>query len=90
MIGSNGEAAARIRRLTRREREVFARCLADQTTAEVARDLGITDRTVQHHRRSILNKLGVATSAGMAIVALAAWERMGSQPKRESIERDGN
>lgn len=47
--------------LTVREQEVLKLLLKRWTTAEIAAHLGISDRTVESHVTSILEKLGVRT-----------------------------
>ena len=59
------------RRLTEREREVLDILVTGARTNEIARRLGISDRTVKAHLASIYQKLGV-TSRGEAIAAALA------------------
>ena len=47
--------------LTKREREVFDKLLEGGGSKQIARDLGISPRTVEAHRQSVLRKLGVAS-----------------------------
>ena len=56
--------------LTERELEVLIAAAAGQRNKEIARDLGITERTVKAHLTSIYNKFGVDSRA--AAVAVAA------------------
>ena len=56
--------------LTDRELEVLIAAAAGQRNKEIARDLGITERTVKAHLTSIYNKFGVDSRA--AAVAVAA------------------
>lgn len=55
--------------LSRREREVLRLIAGGQSNKQIARTLGITERTVKFHVTSVLNKLGAATRA--QAVALA-------------------
>ncbi|MDQ6846398.1 MAG: helix-turn-helix transcriptional regulator [Candidatus Dormibacteraeota bacterium] len=56
--------------LTRREREVFD-LLADQlTNPEIARRLGITAKTVEHHVSMVFSKLGLRGRAEAAVYAI--------------------
>jgi len=48
--------------LSPREREVLSLMAEGRTNAGIARRLWLTDRTVETHVRSILGKLGIATS----------------------------
>jgi FixJ family two-component response regulator len=47
--------------LTEREREVLAHLHAGKTAKEIARELAISPRTAEAHRRNLLHKLGVST-----------------------------
>jgi DNA-binding NarL/FixJ family response regulator len=52
-------------RLTGREREVLALIAEGDTNAEIGRALGISVKTVDKHRASIMAKLNVSTRAGL-------------------------
>ena len=58
--------------LTPRELEVLARVVAGRTSREIGEDLGISHRTVETHRESIMKKLGIRTVAGLTRFALEA------------------
>jgi two-component system CheB/CheR fusion protein len=64
------EAARHIAGLTARQREVLERVLAGQPSKNIAADLGISQRTVENHRASIMLKTG--TKSIPALVRLAA------------------
>lgn len=49
--------------LSPREREVMAQLATGQTAKEIARNLGLSPRTVEMHRARLLRKLGVRTTA---------------------------
>lgn len=49
--------------LTLREREVLARIAAGDSNKEIARQIGLSSRTVEGYRASILKKAGVRNSA---------------------------
>ena len=49
---------------TRREREVLTLVCAGHTNAEIARNLFIPTKTVDHHVSAVLGKMGVATREG--------------------------
>lgn len=48
---------------TRREREIAMLAVAGRTNKQIARDLGISHRTVEGHRSRMMNKLDVSTGA---------------------------
>ncbi|MBJ6763734.1 HD domain-containing protein [Myxococcaceae bacterium JPH2] len=58
--------------LTPREVEVLRLLAGGATNKEIARHLGVSDRTVQHHTLHIYEKLGVNTRAGASLVASRA------------------
>lgn len=55
------QSTARIGRLTEREREVFDRLAVGQTNKGIARELGISPRTVEIHRAHVMEKLEART-----------------------------
>ncbi|HEX6616582.1 MAG TPA: response regulator transcription factor [Gemmatimonadales bacterium] len=57
--------------LTGRERQVLAGVARGQTNKEIAQQLGISHRTVESHRESLMRKLEVYTVAGLTRVAIA-------------------
>ncbi|MCC6316437.1 MAG: response regulator transcription factor [Gemmatimonadaceae bacterium] len=64
--------AASIDALTNREREVLGLLGRGLLNKEVAASLGISVRTVEAHRESIMRKLDVRSVAGLTRVAIAA------------------
>jgi DNA-binding NarL/FixJ family response regulator len=58
--------------LSNREREVLEFVAKDKTDREIARQLGIGERTVRAHVSRIILKLGVASRVGAA-VAFVEW-----------------
>lgn len=63
--------------LTPREREVLALVAEGRTNASIARELWLTERTVEAHVSSILGKLGVSQSANAhrRVLAVLAYLR---------------
>jgi DNA-binding CsgD family transcriptional regulator len=59
------------RRLSSREREVFRLLVLGYTSAEIARFLSISPRTVEGHRLRLQRKLGLSTRAQLVRLALA-------------------
>ena len=55
------QAEARFQTLTPRENSVLTRLAEGRPSKLIAAELGISVRTVEHHRASILEKLGVRT-----------------------------
>ena len=58
--------------LTGREREVLVGVARGQTNKEIAAELGISHRTVETHRESLMRKLQIRTVAELTRFALAA------------------
>jgi len=56
--------------LTARERQVLVGVAGGQTNKEIAQELGISHRTVESHRESLMRKLEVYTVAGLTKIAL--------------------
>ena len=51
--------------LTARERDVLEGIARGLTNKEIAGELGISHRTVETHRESLMRKLGIRTVAGL-------------------------
>ncbi len=66
------EAAAQIAGLTPRQREIMNLVLAGHPSKNIAVDLGISQRTVENHRASIMHRTGAASLPALARLALAA------------------
>ncbi len=58
--------------LTGREKQVLIGVAQGHTNREIATQLGISHRTVETHRESVMRKLGVRTVAGLTRLALEA------------------
>lgn len=71
-LASSDGAAARLAQLTTREREVLEAMVAGQSNKEIARDLGISPRTVEAHRAALMDRLGARSLAEVLRIALAA------------------
>ena len=59
--------------LTPRERQVFERVARGKMNKEIARELGTTERTIKAHRHNVMEKVGAASLADLAVIA----ERLG-------------
>ena len=56
--------------LTKREKEVFEQLIINKTTKEIARLLGISEKTVRNHISNVMQKLGVKGRAGAVVELL--------------------
>jgi DNA-binding NarL/FixJ family response regulator len=56
--------------LTSREREILTHIAQGKTNKEIGGELGISTRTVEAHRDSLMRKLGIRTVAGLTRLAL--------------------
>ncbi len=65
-------ANAKIATLTSRQREILDLVLAGHPSKNIAADLGISQRTVENHRASIMKKTGARSLPALARLALAA------------------
>jgi two-component system, chemotaxis family, CheB/CheR fusion protein len=65
-------ASAHLAGLTTRQREVMDRVLAGQPSKNIAADLGISQRTVENHRASIMKRTGSKSLPALARLALLA------------------
>ena len=59
-----------LRKLTGREAEVFGLVATGRTSKDIAADLGISLRTVEVHRASIMHKLGFRSLADLILFAV--------------------
>jgi two-component system CheB/CheR fusion protein len=65
-------AAGHVATLTKRQREIMAMVLAGQPSKNIAADLGISQRTVENHRASIMTKTGARSLPALARIGMAA------------------
>jgi DNA-binding NarL/FixJ family response regulator len=56
--------------LTAREREILVHIAQGKTNKEIGAELGISTRTVEAHRDSLMRKLGIRTVAGLTRLVL--------------------
>jgi DNA-binding NarL/FixJ family response regulator len=70
--GTSGGGQNQLGQLTGRERQVLVGVAEGRTNREIAVDLGISHRTVETHRESLMRKLGIRTVAGLTRIALEA------------------
>jgi FixJ family two-component response regulator len=64
-------ATARFDALTAREREIFDRIVAGESNKAIAYDLGISVRTVESHRASIMEKLEARTLVDLVMLSVS-------------------
>ena len=62
---ARGETLPVRRALSQREREVLALIGAGRTNAQIAFTLSIQEKTVEHHRQRLMDKLEIHTQAGL-------------------------
>lgn len=55
--------------LTKREREIFVLLIQNNTTRDIAYELGINEKTVRNHISNVIQKLGV-TGRSSAVIEL--------------------
>jgi two-component system CheB/CheR fusion protein len=65
-------AAAHVAGLTARQRQIMEMVLAGHPSKNIAVDLGISQRTVENHRASIMKRTGSKSLPALARLALAA------------------
>jgi DNA-binding NarL/FixJ family response regulator len=70
--GEHGSHPAGLNLLTAREREVLLGIARGQTNKEMAVELGISHRTVETHRESLMRKLQIHTVAELTRLAIAS------------------
>jgi DNA-binding CsgD family transcriptional regulator len=74
LLGDGKVAADRIADLTPREYEIMRRVVAGDLNKNIAADMGISQRTVENHRASIMKKTASGSLPELARLALAiAW-----------------
>jgi DNA-binding NarL/FixJ family response regulator len=66
------ERRGTVGRLTPRERAVLSLIAGGRTNKQIARELGISPRTVESHRESLMHKLRIHTVAGLTRFAIDA------------------
>ncbi len=77
LSGRRENAANHVAKLTPRQRQVMDLVLAGRPSKIIAVDLGISQRTVENHRASIMKRTGTKCIAALARLALAATRNGG-------------
>jgi PAS domain S-box-containing protein len=75
----------RIAGMSVRERQVLEGLLAGGSNKEIGRDLGISPRTVELHRRSAMERMGVKTLPEAVLMAAAAGVRPASGGRKANV-----
>jgi len=65
-------ASQRLELLSRRERDVLIGVASGKANKEIAADLGLSVRTVESYRESLIRKLGIPSAAGLTRFAIEA------------------
>jgi two-component system response regulator FixJ len=74
------QGQARLNRLTEREHQVFDGLVVGKTNKGIARDLGISPRTVEIHRARVMEKLEATTLSDIVRLALTLGLRHEPEP----------
>ncbi len=72
LFGLHAAAEERLARLTSREYQIMKLVLAGHPSKNIAADLGISPRTVENHRASIMKRTGAKSLPELARLAIAA------------------
>jgi two-component system CheB/CheR fusion protein len=72
LLSGRDAAIRHLAGLTTRQREIMDRVLAGQSSKTIAAELGISQRTVENHRASIMKKTGSRSLPALARLAMAA------------------
>lgn len=72
LVAWHDAAAASVAALTPRQHEIMALVLAGHPSKNIAADLGISQRTVENHRASIMHRTNTTSLPALARLALAA------------------
>ena len=84
LIVKREAAAHHVAGLTTRQRQIMEMVLAGHPSKNIAADLGISQRTVENHRASIMKKTEVKSLPALARLALAAAWGDGEGPPQQN------
>jgi two-component system, chemotaxis family, CheB/CheR fusion protein len=88
LLASQEIAAGAIAGLTPRQRQIMELVLAGHPSKNISADLGISQRTVENHRASIMEKTGSRSLPALARLAFAAaGSAAGGLPSHASTQR---
>ncbi len=80
--------AARLQALSPRERDVVNHVMDGRTSKSIARELGVSLKTVDFHRANIMRKAGVQTVAALVHLVIRggySTKSLSSQPQTDSL-----
>ncbi len=80
LLAGREAAAHHMAGLTPRQRQIMERVLSGEPSKNIAADLGISQRTVENHRASIMKKTGAKSLPALARLALAAAGNDADEP----------
>jgi two-component system CheB/CheR fusion protein len=80
LTASRETAAHHMASLTVRQRQIMERVLTGEPSKNIAADLGISQRTVENHRASIMKRTGAKSLPALARLALAAGGNATDEP----------
>jgi two-component system response regulator FixJ len=81
------ELTSRLQSLSERERQVLDRVVGGQANKVIARDLGISPRTVEIYRAKLMSKMQADSLAALVRMAMSA-ERGGAAPSMQAGSGD--
>lgn len=79
------QASRAVARLTSRQRQVLSGIIQGGTNKQIARDLGISPRTVEIHRRIMMNRLGATSTADVVRIGITASASAPHHPANDPI-----
>ena len=82
LSGWRNDAAERVGKLTRRQRQIMELVLAGHPSKNIAADLNLSQRTVESHRAQIMRKTGTKSLPALARLALTAGAAGATTPPR--------
>lgn len=85
LLASQQSAAGAIAGLTPRQRQIMELVLAGHPSKNISADLGISQRTVENHRASIMEKTGSKSLPALARLAFSAAGNGAAGPRSKAL-----